>query len=321
MRGVGAFAILGCIALGALLVVWRWLRRQSALRRATPSTAAADIDAAWLERHVFSWSPELVGAAYDGRIGGAEVAAVLARMCGEAKLASRVASGARGWNNLELWLLVEREELTGYERELVDRLFITGKTTSADLIQREYGPRGFEPAAILRRHLSRECDAALGLRPTFRWMRWLAWESAKGLALRHDLRAARRFFAAELERPEPRLRDEWLPYLVSLELTVEVDRWHQAFGRIDTAARKQRPTAATERAPGDGAATSAVPSAWTGGGGALGGRGACGPWIAATAGLTVPAPSQRRRSDRQLQRLERSDPFPHSDRRISTLAL
>jgi hypothetical protein len=289
MIGVGAFAVLGCIALGALLILWRWLRRQSALRRAALSAPEPDIDAEWLERHVFSLPPELVGAAYDRRVAGSEVAAVLARMCGEAKLASRVAPGAQGWNNLELWLLVERDELSGYERELIDSLFIAGKTTSADAVQQAYRAVGFVPAAILRRHLSAACDAALGIRPAYHWPLGLGRESASGRALRRNLLAARRFFASELERAEPRVRDEWLPYLIALELTSAVDRWHQAFGRIETAAQRQRLALA--------AGVDAAP--WTGGAGALGGRGASGAWIAATARLTVVASLDGRSSGSQ----------------------
>jgi hypothetical protein len=296
MIGVGTFAVLGCIALGALLIVWRWLRRENSLRRGELSTPEADIDAEWLERHVFSLPPELVGAAYDRRVAGSEVAAVLARMCGEAKLASRVAPGAQGWNNLELWLLVDRDELGGYERELIDSLFIAGKTTSADAIQQAYRAVGFVPAAILRRHLSAACDAALGIRPAFRWRRALTRESADGLTLRRNLLAARRFFARELERAEPRLRDEWLPYLIALELTAAVDRWHQAFGRIETAVRKQR------RAQPADAGEHAATADWTGGAGALGGRGASGAWIAATARLTVVASRDQELGNRGARR-------------------
>jgi hypothetical protein len=267
--------------------VWGRLRRAPAPAHDTSPAPESDIDTDWLERHVFFMAPEVVGAAYDRRVAGAEVAAVLARMCGELKLASRVATGARGWNNLELWLLAEREELAGYERELVDSLFITGKTTSADIIQREYQSGGFEPAAILRPHLSAAADAALGVRR--RWPLGLRRESADGLALRRDLRGARRFFARELERPEPRLRDEWLPYLIALELSVQVERWFQAFGRIETAALEQR---LAQQAESSGGAA----QGWTGGAGALGGIGASGPWIAATAGLTVAAAREKRAS-------------------------
>jgi len=391
-------AAVALVLLGALLVFWGWIRRENALGRSAPLPPETSVDADWLERHVLSLPPELVGTAYDQRVAAPEVAAVLARMCGESKLASRVAAGARGWNNLELWLLVEREELVGYERELVDGLFGSSRTTSADRIQQQHHSRGFEPAALLRRPLRAACDAALGVRPARRWPLGLAlgvvalglvltlradrsaivpvllaagvgalgplsgilifapryrrdptrpassaracvalagasilalaalivalpslpplaplslaaWgllgavlvasaaasrESAGGLALRRNLFAARRYLAAELERPEPRLRDEWLPYLIALELSAEVDRWYQAFGRIETAARRQ----VAQRAESAGGTA----PLWTGGAGGLGGVGPSGPWIAATAGLTVathreraPAPALERK--------------------------
>jgi hypothetical protein len=389
LRGVGAAALL----VGAWLGFWWMLRREAALGRGTPSSSESDLDAEWLARHVFSLPPELVGAAYDRQIAGPEVAAVLARMHGESKLASRVASGSRGWNNLELWLLVDREELTGYERELVDRLFVGGKTTSCDRIQQEHAAAGFEPAEILRRHLSTSCDALLGIRPAFHWPlrlalavscltllltmrtsasgiipivlaivlgalgplwgafvfapRWsrdperalsrawpciassaasllvlvlllVAWpllppvgvlgiaawgllgvvmvvraaasrESLEGFGLRRNLLAARRYFAAELQRPEPRVQDEWLPYLIALDLTRDVAHWTLAFGRLETTARKER------LARGAGAEDpQASASKWTGGAGALGGVGESAAWIAATSGFRVVASREPR---------------------------
>jgi hypothetical protein len=388
-------AAVAMLLLGALIIFWGWLRRETALGRSIQPTADSDVDGEWLERNVFSLSPELVGAAYDGRVAGSEVAAVLARMCGQSKLASRVAAGARGWNNLELWLLVERDELEGYERDLVDQLFGASKTTSGELIQQRHDGVGFDPAAILRGPVHAACAAALGVRCPRRWplelalggaalgffltmaagtssvlpvllaaalgalgplcdtllfapryrrdptrapesngsrlastgasvvmlavlivtlpslsplaplalAGWgllgaalLAWaaatrESAGGLTIRRNLLAARRFLAAELERPEPRLRDEWLPYLISLELTSKVERWYQAFGRIETATRRERLTRRSELAE------DAAAPCWTGGAGALGGIGPSGPWIAASAGLTV-VPSRARRASR-----------------------
>jgi hypothetical protein len=396
LRSVAVAILLASV----LFVFWRLLRREVALGRGTPLPPAADIDTEWLERHLFSLSPELVGAAYDRRVAGPEVAAVLARMSSESKLASRVAPGLRGANNLELWLLADREELTGYERELVDALFKDRRTTSGDAVQQEYRGAGFEPAAILRRHLNDACETLLGVRRARRWPLGLAlavsavallstlragtpgviplvlaaglgalgplwgafvlappwsrdperpprgawpalacagasvlalgvliaawptlaplgvfgvaaWgltgavmvaravasrESQEGFALRRNLLAARRFFAAELERPEPRIHDEWLPYLIALELTLEMGRWHLAYGRIETAARLKR---LAERAA-DASEHTAV--CWTGGAGALGGVGASGAWIAATSGLRVAAIQEPRRPGGALVR-------------------
>jgi hypothetical protein len=382
----------------AVVLPFVWLRRRRAamlaeLGQQSAPPSPAQIDAAWLERHVFSLTPELVGAVYDRRIAWPEVAALVARMSGEAKLASRVAGGAQGWGNLELWLLVDRQELSGYERELVESLFFAERTTSGDAVQEAYRSVGFDPAAILRRHLKASCDDLLGARPVFTWSlrlalgacalgllvaivlgtsavpvclaallaalgplsasriaaRWrrdplredaatgafaagagasavalgalialwpalgplevvifAGWslvgsaltarvvasrENARGLALRRNLLAARQFFASELERLEPRLQDDWLPYLIALDLKGAVDHWYLAFGRLETAARQER----LEELRASREATNATPEqAWTGGAGGYGGVGAAGAWIAATLGLTVAAPGRRR---------------------------
>jgi hypothetical protein len=315
-------------------------------------------------------------------------------MSGESKLASRVAGGAQGWGNLELWLLVDRQELSGYERELVESLFFAERTTSGDAVQEAYRSVGFDPAAILRRHLKASCDDLLGTRPVFTWplrfalgasalglvaalalgasgaapvcvaavlaalgplsasrlaarfrrdpnrddtesvpfavsagasalalgvliALWPAlgllevvifagWslvgsalaarvvatrEDARGLALRRSLLAARQFFANELTQPEPRIQDDWLPYLIALDLKGAVDHWYLAFGRLETTARRERLD--EQRASRE--ETAAAPDhGWTGGAGGYGGVGAAGAWIAATLGLTVAAPGRRR---------------------------
>ena len=418
MRGVSAFSDpslaspvlrLAAVAvlLGAAVLLLSWLRRRraamlSALGPESVPPPPGQIDAEWLERHVFSLAPELVGALYDRRIAWPEVAALVARMSGESKLASRVAGGAQGGGNLELWLLVDRQELNGYERELVESLFFAERTTSGDAVQEAYRSVGFDPAAILRRHLKASCNDLLGTRPVFTWplrlalaacalgfivaiglrfaaasatgasgvlsvclaavlaalgplsasrlvARWrrdpdrenaetlafavgagasavalgllialwpalgllevalfAGWsivgsalaarvmtsrENARGLGLRRRLRAARQYFASELTQLEPRIADDWLPYLIALDLKGAVDHWYLAFGRLETAARRER----LEEQRASREATSAAPDqAWTGGAGAYGGVGAAGAWIAATLGLTVAAPGRRR---------------------------
>lgn len=373
------------------VAMFRWLRRQrAALREGLPSPS--EVDAEWLAQHVFSLTPELVGALYDRRVAWPEVAALVARMSGESKLASRVATGEQGWGNLELWLLVDREELSGYERELVESLFFAKRTTSGEAVQEAYRSVGFDPAAILRRHLEPALQGLVGAGPVLtrglglglaacllasiaavasgaagvvvacavaafaavgplgakwaaaRWRRgpdrtdsetlpfalgagasllalaamlaaWpslrpleaglaLAWsvvgsvlaarvvgskESAQGLGLRRNLLAARRYFQSELERAEPRIDDEWLPYLIALDLKAAVDHWYLAYGRLDTAARRERQVGA-----------GATEQGWTGGAGAYGGVGAAGAWIAATLGLTVAAPGRRRGTSAEL---------------------
>lgn len=144
-----------------------------------PLRASRDIDSRWLAQNVFSMSPELVGALHDRLIAWPEVAAVVARMIVESKLANRLSPGVRGpASNLELWLLVDRETLTGYERELIDALFFSRKATSTDAVRETYKSVGFDPAQMLKAPLGQQSNALLGLRPILGWPTWLALASA-----------------------------------------------------------------------------------------------------------------------------------------------
>jgi uncharacterized membrane protein YgcG len=125
-------------------------------------------------------------------------------------------------------------------------------------------------------------------------------QSARKLLLRARIAAARDWFAQQLRRQDPALRDEWTPYLLALSLGRRVDRWFASFGG-ETA------PAASERAASSSTRSSSMPSmsssssgggpasAWTGGGGAFGGAGATGSWaLAATSlgsGRSAPASS------------------------------
>lgn len=153
------------LSAAAWLVLRRLLRRERALGRFAPLPQPSAIDDAWLAEHVLSLEPEVVGAAYDHKTGAAEVAAVLARMVIEKKLASRV-TRVPGWlgsrDNLELSLLVPRRRLQGYERALVNGLFFDGDETSTDAIRAHYKKRGFDPAARLEKPLKQQTRARLG---------------------------------------------------------------------------------------------------------------------------------------------------------------
>jgi len=114
---------------------------------------SAPIDGAWLEANVLALRPEVVGAAWDRQVGSAEVAALLARLTGEGKLASRVET--RGaWifkrENLHLELRAPRESFTDYERPLIDGLFGAEDRTDTESLRRRYRGTGFDPAAKIR---------------------------------------------------------------------------------------------------------------------------------------------------------------------------
>jgi hypothetical protein len=95
--------------------------------------------------------PEIAGAVWDAGVGAPEVAATLARMAQEEKITAH----AEG-HELEMTLNVPRERLEGYERFLVDALFVNGDRTSTELVKAHYKRTGFDPAKVIRPRLEWE---------------------------------------------------------------------------------------------------------------------------------------------------------------------
>lgn len=159
-------------ALIAIVVVMtmQFLRDETAAGRFVPITPLGSIDRAWLETHVLSLRPELVGYIWDEQVGPAEVSATLARLVNEKKLGSRVESTGGRWTGrhvLHLELLVPRRELQGYERSLIDAFFEShATTTSTDEIRTRYKKSGFDPAAIIRQALTDEFKHMSGMAET-----------------------------------------------------------------------------------------------------------------------------------------------------------
>jgi hypothetical protein len=115
-------------------------------------------------------------------------------------------------------------------------------------------------------------------------------QRGEGMALRKHLAAGRAFFATELRREQPALRDEWYPWLLAFGLSKDIDTWtaqrsashssHTDFSGTSTPSSASTPTISSER--------------WTGfAGGRSGGAGGGASWQAAATGLAAPiaAPS------------------------------
>ena len=135
------------ILLGASAFFGRqFWQRETAIGRFAPLADPASIDRRWLEKHLLAQPPEVVGAAWDGRTGAAEVAALIARLVHEGKLSSRVEND----NELVLTLLRPRSSLSGYEAALVTSLFVDGDTTSTSKIKAHYKTSGFDPVSTIR---------------------------------------------------------------------------------------------------------------------------------------------------------------------------
>ena len=121
-------------------------RRDSALGRFAPLPRPEEINAAWLEKNVFTLRPEEAGALWDETIGAPEVAAVLARLSAEKKIATQ----AQG-KTLTMHLLVPISSFAGYEKDLLEALFFDGrKETDTDAIRAHYRSRGFDPSSKIK---------------------------------------------------------------------------------------------------------------------------------------------------------------------------
>jgi uncharacterized membrane protein YgcG len=104
---------------------------------------------------------------------------------------------------------------------------------------------------------------------------------ANRIKQRKLLSAARSYFAEQLARPQPRLRDDWYPYLIAFGLDKQMDRWFRAFGPVTHAMSGSQDGSPTAH----GGVQS--PSAWTGGGGTFGGAGASGAWSGAAGAMAA----------------------------------
>ena len=148
-----------------------------------PLVPVDDVNESWLGRHVFTLAPEVVGAIWDKRTASSEVAAVLARMVQEKKMSSRVEQEVvplLGWKipglyTLHLRLLVPRSTLRGYERELVDGLFIDGDATSTKKVKKYYRRERtiFNPVEKIRKPLRNKVEALTKDRKNSQTMLWI----------------------------------------------------------------------------------------------------------------------------------------------------
>lgn len=143
--------VLTLFAGGVAWIVNRFIAAERAVGRWEPVVARFD-DA------VLKLQPEVAGAVWDAGVGAPEVAAVLARMTQEGKLTTR-ADG----ETLHLRLEVPRRTLSGYERLLIDKLFIDGGTeTDTDAIRTHYASTGFDPAEQIREGIETKLEKLAG---------------------------------------------------------------------------------------------------------------------------------------------------------------
>jgi len=161
----------GSLAVMAFLY-WRFRRREAGLGRFAPLPVPERPDPAWLEKNLFRYRPEEVGALWDRKVGPPEVAATLARLVGEGKLASEVAPrrgllGLRRGDLLRLRRIAPSAAFNGYEDRLVRKLFFGDRTeVDTEEIRKHYKKTGLDPAALIREDLERSLRNRPELRET-----------------------------------------------------------------------------------------------------------------------------------------------------------
>jgi len=160
------YTLAGALAVLLLMLGQRFFRREWALGKFEPPIPESAVTREWLATHVLALPPEVVGAAWDDSTGAAEVTAVLARLEQEGKVRSRVETTkvlVFSRNTLHLELTTPRNGLVGYERALIDALFVDGGThTTTDRIRQHYKSTGFAPAEKIRAQLKDVVDALAG---------------------------------------------------------------------------------------------------------------------------------------------------------------
>lgn len=124
--------------------------------RFAPLDPAAGIDREWLQKNVFDKRAEVIGAAWDEKTGGAEVAAMLARLALEGKIRTRVEE-KKGWlttrSVLHLEKCTELSTLPSHERWLLEALFVGKAETDTDHVREVYRNHGFDPVAVISENL------------------------------------------------------------------------------------------------------------------------------------------------------------------------
>ena len=106
------------------------------------------------------------------------------------------------------------------------------------------------------------------------------------LAFRKKLASGRKFFAAELAKEQPALRDEWFPWILAFGLGKQMDDWSALRASAPSATRSGDKGRSASAFSGAGGASSGT---WTGfAGGRSGGGGGGASWSAAASSLVAP---------------------------------
>ena len=158
----------GLAVLVLIIMAARLISHERRSGRFRPLQPIDTITRQWLDEHVFRLPPEVVGATWDKRTSQYEVAAVIARLVQEGRISSRVEEFILPFFNiriasfavLHMTLKVPRTSFTGYEKKLIDGLFVDGDSTDTKAIRKYYRDKQkvFNPAAELAEPLDKQVE-------------------------------------------------------------------------------------------------------------------------------------------------------------------
>ncbi len=136
--------------LGVLLLRFLDLERKAG--RIGNLTFLEEIDEAWLKKNVFSLLPEVIGAAWDGKVGAAEIAAILAKLEHEKKIKTGVQPRFLRKPVMTMNLLADRKSITGYHGSVINKLFFNSRVnTDTNAIKEFYKNTGLNLVAIIEK--------------------------------------------------------------------------------------------------------------------------------------------------------------------------
>lgn len=162
-------ALLASLGTGLVLILVGFVRGEKAKGRLFGDLSDDPVDRSWLDTHLFSLPPEVVGAVWDRAIGAPEVAAVLARLVAEGKLASEmVETDARGKpKEMRLERRVPLDDFDADDRPLVEGLLYDGReAVTTKELRTHYQASGFRPVSLVSSAIERQRDAVLGPMPS-----------------------------------------------------------------------------------------------------------------------------------------------------------
>jgi uncharacterized membrane protein YgcG len=146
------YAMLVLLAAGLVALFLRFLALERKVGRIGNLTPLEEIDGPWLEKTIFSLPPEVIGAAWDGKVGAAEIAAILAKMEHEKKIKTGIQPRFLRKPIMTMQLLVDRKSITGYHGSVINKLFFNSRVnTDTNAIQEFYKNKGLDLTAIIEK--------------------------------------------------------------------------------------------------------------------------------------------------------------------------